>query len=236
MNLVDISKELSRKVAKLDFGSEVKFVYNPLEYAWEPHKDYLQKYGSSKKKSLLLGMNPGPFGMAQTGVPFGEVTLVRDWLKINGKVSKPQIEHPKRPITGFDCLRSEVSGARLWGYAKEKFKTPEKFFNKFFVWNFCPLVFMEEGGKNLTPDKLKKEVANDLFEVCDDALSKVIDLLEPTYLIGVGKFAEKQLINNKSSINKIVSTIIHPSPASPIANRGWAQAAEKKLIEIGALS
>ena len=35
------------------------------------------------KRVVFLGMNPGPFGMAQVGVPFGEVAAVRDWLRID---------------------------------------------------------------------------------------------------------------------------------------------------------
>jgi len=42
-------------------------------------------------------MNPGPWGMAQTGVPFGEINAVKDWLGINAEVDKPQKQHPKRP-------------------------------------------------------------------------------------------------------------------------------------------
>ena len=180
-------------------------------------------------------MNPGPFGMAQTGVPYGYIALVKDWMQVQGKVSSPKGQHPKRPIEGFNCERSEVSRRRLWGYAKEKFSTPEKFFKSFFVWNFCPLVFMEESGKNLTPDKLKKDNSKELFDVCASALSKVIDYLDPEYLIGVGKFAEKQFANNPSAKGRIVNTILHPSPASPLANKGWAEAADKKLREIGVI-
>ena len=33
----------------------------------------------------------------------------------------------------------------------------------------------------------------------------------------------------------IIGTILHPSPASPKANRGWASIAERELQELGAL-
>src|SRR5688572_32536315 len=95
-------------------------------------------------------MNPGPFGMAQTGVPFGDVAMVRDWLGIVAAVAKPRDEHPKRPVLGFECQRSEVSGARLWGWARARFGTPQRFFERFFVANYCPLAFMESSGANRT--------------------------------------------------------------------------------------
>ena len=126
-----IARELSRKLSPLVFSSPVTHVYNPLEYAWKPHKQYLETYGVGRREVILFGMNPGPWGMAQTGVPFGEVQIVRDWLGIQGPVNKPANEHPKRAIEGFNCRRSEVSGARLWGFIRDTFKTPEKFFERF---------------------------------------------------------------------------------------------------------
>jgi len=52
----------------LTFGEKVAYVYNPLEYATEPHEAFVRKFLNSTKSVLFLGMNPGPFGMAQNGV------------------------------------------------------------------------------------------------------------------------------------------------------------------------
>ena len=178
--LIAITRELSKAVSALSFHEPVEYVYNPLEYAWNSHKSYLEKYGEGKGRVLLIGMNPGPWGMAQTGVPFGEVTNVRDFLGIEEEVRKPNPEHPKREIRGFDCPRSEVSGRRVWEWAKERYGSADNFFSKFFVLNYCPLCFMEEGGKNRTPDKLKPEERDAVFEVCDVALQKFVAVLEPS--------------------------------------------------------
>lgn len=233
MSLVTISRELSRKMAPFASSSGAAFTYNPLEYARIPHELYLKKYGAGPKEILLLGMNPGPFGMAQTGVPFGDVGFVRDWLGISGRVDSPTPEHPKRTITGFACTKSEVSGTRLWSFAQDRFGTPEKFFKRFFVVNYCPLVFMEQSGKNLTPDKLERAVREPLFAACDDALRKIACELRPKWVLGVGAFAEKQAIRALSGLDLQIGTILHPSPASPLANRGWAEAATKQFDEMG---
>ena len=114
--LIANARQLAKDVDRLKFQPPVTNVYNPLDYAWNAHEIYLRKYGDSKKRVVFLGMNPGPFGMTQTGVPFGEIAAVRDWLKITAKIGKPAHENPKRPVEGFDCPRSEcVSGRRLWG-------------------------------------------------------------------------------------------------------------------------
>ncbi len=154
MDLIAVSRRLAKRIDELSFRAPVTHVYNPLTYARAPHEQYLRRYGERTGRVLLMGMNPGPFGMAQTGVPFGDVAMVRDFLGIEAKVAKPAHEHPARPITGFACERSEVSGTRLWGWARDRFGQAEQFFQRFFVVNYCPLVFMEEGGRNRTPDKL----------------------------------------------------------------------------------
>ena len=148
----------------------------------------MSRYGGGRKEVLLLGMNPGPFGMAQTGVPFGDVTMVRDWLGIVAPVTKPPDEHPKRPVLGFECRRTEVSGTRLWGWARDRFITPERFFERFFVANYCPLAFMESSGANRTPDKLPRAEQQALFSACDEALRDVVRALRPRIVIGVGGF------------------------------------------------
>jgi single-strand selective monofunctional uracil DNA glycosylase len=171
--------------------------------------------------------------MAQTGVPFGEVGAVRDWLKIDAAVRKPAHEHPKRPILGLSCTRSEVSGARLWGWARERFGTPARFFRRFVVLNYCPLAFMEGSGKNRTPDKLPAAEREPLLAACDRALRRAVDYYQPRWVIGVGAFAEGRARAALGETDVGVARILHPSPASPIANRGWAERAEAELRALG---
>jgi single-strand selective monofunctional uracil DNA glycosylase len=233
MTLVDISRALSERVASLRFAAPVCCVYNPLDYARASHELYLSRYGSGSKEVLLLGMNPGPFGMAQTGVPFGEVAMVRDWLGIVAPVVKPPHEHPKRPVLGFACERAEVSGARLWGFARDRFGTPERFFERFFVANYCPLAFVEESGRNRTPDKLPAEEQRALLAACDEALRSVVRSLRPRIVVGVGGFAEQRARAALAGESVAVGMILHPSPANPLANRGWADVVERQLEELG---
>ena len=228
--LTMIAKQLRTQVEALTFSAPVTHVYNPLAYAWEPHRQYLIDYGRAPKKALFVGMNPGPFGMAQTGVPFGHVTSVRDWLGIEALVEPPVHEHPKRPIQGFDCQRSEISGLRFWSWAASRFNTAEHFHQFFFVWNYCPLVFMEASGRNRTPDKLPGDERARLFASCDRALLQVIDILKVRYIVGIGRFATDRIqavIGN--GLGQTVVNAPHPSPANPAANRGWATQFEKAL-------
>jgi len=227
--LITAARALSAAVGRLKFRPPVAHVYNPLDYAWSAHEQYLRKFGAGQKRVIFLGMNPGPFGMAQTGVPFGEVAAVRDWMGIYSLIAPPKHAHPKRPVEGFGCARSEVSGRRLWGLFAERFGAPEQFFAEHFVANFCPLAFMDEGGRNLTPDKFPGTESDKLFAACDEHLRQLVGILKPEWLIGVGDFAEKRARLALEGSGVQFGKILHPSPASPAANRGWAAAATKQL-------
>jgi single-strand selective monofunctional uracil DNA glycosylase len=232
--LLEHADTLCRALSTLRFRSPVSHVYNPLEYAREPFRMYLERYATAPKRVLFFGMNPGPFGMSQTGIPFGEISAVRDWLGIEGPVGRPPKEHPKRPVTGFACARSEVSGARLWGLWKTLSGTPERFFSWGFVVNYCPLVFMEESGRNLTPDKLPPKERAALFAPCDEHIAKVVALLEPAWVVGVGKFAEGRALSALSAFPSVrIASMPHPSPANPNANKNWGELALAQLLAQG---
>jgi single-strand selective monofunctional uracil DNA glycosylase len=232
-NLLDIADELLRALSPLRFSGPVTHVYNPLQYARQPFNQYVRRYAEAPKSIVLLGMNPGPWGMAQTGVPFGEVDSVRRWLKIEAPVAEPATPHPARPVKGFDCERSEVSGRRLWGWAEERFGAPERFFARFFVANYCPLMFMQESGRNRTPDKLPAAEKRPLFAACDPALRGLAEFLEPDWVIGVGRFAEDRAKAALKGRDVRIGRISHPSPANPRANKGWGKLVESELSALG---
>lgn len=234
MTLDLIADRLVAQLAELRFAAPVTHIYNPLEYARAGYRRYIERFGQRRRREiLLLGMNPGPWGMAQTGVPFGEVSAVRDWMGIREPIDKPDNEHPKRPIDGFDCQRSEVSGRRLWGWASKTFGRPERFFDRFFVANYCPLVFMEESGKNRTPDKLPAEEKSSVEQICDQALRDSVEHLQPDLVIGIGAFAERRAASVLAGLDVRIARILHPSPASPAANRGWERVITQQLSELG---
>ena len=229
-NIID---DLLDDLKPLRFAPPVTHVYNPLEYACKPYFQYCQRYGTPAKEIVLIGMNPGPWGMAQTGIPFGEITAVKEWMRIEAPVGQPASMHPKRPVLGFDCRRSEVSGKRLWGWAQTTFKTPAHFFSRFFVANYCPLQFIESSGRNRTPNQLRKDEKTVLLAACDKALKRTIEYLKPRYVIGVGKFAQDRARMAISDPNIIVGGITHPSPANPKANRGWDALVQQEFKDLG---
>ena len=239
---------LAHKCGEMKFGAPVAFTYNPLEYAWSAHCAFLAR-AQMRPTVLFVGMNPGPFGMAQTGVPFGEVASVRDFLGIDERtvqIGAPMRMHPKRPVEGFACTRSEVSGARVWSWARERFGTADAFFHHAFIWNWCPLAFMSETGANLTPDKLPRvgrgsASVRALESACDEALAAAIDSLKPENVVGFGAFAAdraQRVIDAmppraSAAARPHVHKVLHPSPASPAANRGWAPQVDQQLAAAG---
>ena len=238
----DVARDLLRESAtmrdalkELNYPQDVvAFVYHPLDYAWKAHVQYIERFANAHREVVFLGMNPGPFGMAQTGVPFGEIAAVRDWMGIQTSIDTPEKTHPKRPIQGFECQRSEVSGRRLWGLFSEQFDSAEHFFQKHFVLNYCPLLFVAETGRNVTPDKLPADVRAQIEVLCDVHLKKVLEILNPKWSVGVGGYAETRLLEvSAEDAPWTVTRVLHPSPASPAANRDWAGTVTKQLLASG---
>jgi single-strand selective monofunctional uracil DNA glycosylase len=228
-----VSRSLARSAGRLRFRDPVRYVYNPLVYARCPHEIYLRRHARTGKRVVFLGMNPGPFGMAQTGIPFGAVEPVRSWLAIEAPVGRPRREHPKRPVLGFGCPRNEVSGARLWGAVAERFGTPERFFRRHFVANLCPLLFLDASGRNLTPVALPERERAPLLETCRRHLRWLVELLEPEWVVGVGTFAAEQAREALRGFSVRIARILHPSPANPRAGAGWSRKARRELAEQG---
>ena len=230
--LISAARLLSQEVDSLRFAEPITHTYNPLDYAWAPHEEYLLKFGEGRKKIIFVGMNPGPFGMVQIGVPFGEIAAARDWMGISAPVMKPAEETPARPIEGWDCARSEVSGRRLWGLFAERFGTAEAFFAEHFVANYCPLAFFE-GKRNLTPDKLPAAEQAPLLAACDKHLRTLVEITGTEWVIGIGAWSEARAREACAGMAVNFGRVLHPSPASPAANRGWSEAATKQLHTLG---
>ncbi len=237
--LITAAHTLSNALGGLRFSAPVTHVYNPLDYAGAAHDQYLTLWGAQPlpRRVIFLGMNPGPFGMVQVGVPFGEVAIVHEWLRINAPIRQPLDMNPKRPIEGWACARSEVSGRRLWGLFRDRFGTPEAFFAEHYVANYCPLAFFD-GGRNVTPDKLPAAEMAPVMAACDVHLRTLVETMRPEWVIGVGAFAQAQAERalETSTHSARIGRVLHPSPASPAANRGWAEAATRQLIEQGVWS
>ncbi|XP_046397768.1 single-strand selective monofunctional uracil DNA glycosylase, partial [Ischnura elegans] len=215
--LLAIESALSNCLNELKFTSPVGYVYNPLDYAFHLHSMFVRKYCDSPKRLLFLGMNPGPWGMAQTGIPFGEVSVVRDWFELNAEVGRPAREHPQRQIQGLSCNRSETSGRRFWGLLRRICSTPERALANAAIYNHCPLLLLSESGRNITPAELKKEQLDLIRKPCDAALVSVLRLLQVGVIVAVGKYAEtraKFVLRENPDLKEhiVVFYLAHPSP------------------------
>lgn len=225
-----LSDKLEEIINSKSFPKDI-FAYNPLTYARDSFFSYIEGFANTPIDAIFLGMNPGPNGMMQTGIPFGDVSFVKNYLGINSGVSKPTKEHPKRPILGFSCPKSEVSGTRLWSFFQSQYQEPNGLFKRYFILNYCPLGFLSESGANVTPDKIAIESRKKIEKLCDEFLLKTVPLFSAKKLVGIGGYASK--VFARLFPDAEIATLLHPSPASPAANRGWSNVAAKQLKEAG---
>lgn len=216
--LRDDAEELARR---MEAAGVADCVYNPLMYAWEIHEEFIRVSGGGGAKTVLLGMNPGPHGMGQMGIPFAATSVVRDLLGISGiAVGKPVLSHPKRPVHGLTHPKEEVSGTRLWGLLQDRYGGASQIFQNVFIVNHCPLMILDgPRGTNVTPNNISGPVVRDLLERCDQHLREAVMALGAEEVIGIGKFAEKRANAALEGMGIGVKTCWHPSPASPLANR-----------------
>jgi single-strand selective monofunctional uracil DNA glycosylase len=204
-------------------AGRVAFAYHPLDYAWDVHRAFAARYGRGKKRALILGMNPGPWGMAQTGVPFGDAARVKGWLGLDGEVRAPARAHPKRPVLGLACPRRDISGERFYAWAEARFGSAKAFFARCYVANHCPVLFLDAQGRNLTPAQLPRRELRALHDAGDAHLRALLDALRPERVVAVGRWAEaraRRVVGDEGKVE--VVGVIHPSPASPATNAGWA--------------
>ena len=215
------------------------WVTHPLRYARAGHVAYMERFGGdTARRVLFVGMNPGPWGMAQTGVPFGDVVMVRDWMGLQAVIEQPEAPCPRRPVQGFALTRREGSGKRLWGWAASRFGQASSFFAQAFVWCYCPMLFLaSERARNITPDQLLKQDQAAIFGPCDVMLDALLEHLQPQVVVGIGRFAHgraAQVIRARPAQRQPqLGLILHPSPANPQANQGWEQTIEAQLVAMG---
>lgn len=142
-NLIAITAELRDKLDRLPEPAGVE-VYNPLSYAWQLHQRYLRRFvtqgpqteppfevggmgpsvSTQQRRVLFIGMNPGPFGMMQTGCPFGDKVSARQLGGLPGvPLSDRHTESldlsklttlKARRTQGFGIKQRETSGQRFW--------------------------------------------------------------------------------------------------------------------------
>ncbi len=177
----DFSERLKQRTAELSeeldaIGAPPGIVvYNPLAYARPAHEAYLDLF-RGPRRIVIAGMNPGPWGMVQTGVPFGNVGHARQIVTLRSilpetpldhLVSTPSLALASRPVLGYRCVRDEVSGRRLWEGLCPLWAPPEeeaqaldlipgynrsrdllrRMLGEVFVMNLCPLAFFEDGPR-----------------------------------------------------------------------------------------
>lgn len=228
---VEATRALLDRLDPLTFNHKVGWTYNPVDYAWDVHRDYLTRFGTAPKRILLVGMNPGPWGMAQTGVPFTDPYIGRDWMELETHpVGRPENHREERPVHGWSSSRKEPSGQRLFGFLRRLYGSLGRFFEQGFVLNYCPLVLFDEEGGNLTPDRLLVEDRRPLLEACDPYLRYMVEHFSPDVLMGVGRFAEDRLEAVTGEGGVPVHYLPHPSPANPIANRDGGRAWQRRVL------
>ena len=139
------------------------------------HREYLRRYARDAEARRLPRHEPRAVGHGADRDPVrrgrGGARLARDLGR--GRPARARAPEAARSRASR-ARRSEVSGARLWGAFAARHGTAERFFRERFVANYCPLLFLEESGRNRTPDRLAPPERRALFAACDEHLRALV--------------------------------------------------------------
>ena len=105
--LLEVEDRLTNDLDKLQFKKPVELVYNPLKYAKEPHSLFVRMYCNGTKPVLMLGLNPGPWGMAQTGVIYLFLFDSRRGVLMGG--GDREVSYPQAKVLNFAVLSFSFS-------------------------------------------------------------------------------------------------------------------------------
>lgn len=289
MNLIQDTRVFSDALDRLSRPAGVSHVYNPLAYMRRAHEQWLAQFevfvdyqgesvscatyekspdefarATQSRPYLILGMNPGPWGMVQTGVPFGDVANANTILgyRRGDQIPAPDPDrvtlHPKRPVQGFACTRREASGERLWGGLCKVWEKPafdanvheiDAVLADCFAVNYCPLAYFADDGKgtNVTPDAFRKSgpyrdlpYANDLDALCSSYIAAIMQAFRTRVVLAVGRYAEtmaKVIVTSAmpADVRPKVVYLTHPSPLATRSAGEWAAMAQREMSAAGVL-
>jgi single-strand selective monofunctional uracil DNA glycosylase len=138
-------------------------VLNPGRYGERWHARFRRAYPMSPRPLLVFGLNPGPYGMAQTGVPFTDLKrlesalpgLWKDLVASGEPVTRPGLAPPS--LARHLTRTFESSSVRVYRFLERAYGRPELALREVVFVNPCPLLFIDpETGANRTPADLPR--------------------------------------------------------------------------------
>jgi len=199
-------------------GLKAVAAIDPTSYAFGNYTRFMQLAASGPRLALFVGMNPGPHGMAQTGIPFGDVDTARVLL---GGADTIDPLPGLRAASGaaWDCKglayhRGEQSGMRLWSALSQLCGSPQAALERCCIVNYCPLYMVGPELENITPSDLPRrhDITRALEAACDEHLRQLVLGLEVKTVLSFGSYAHASARRALSGFPVDFYTTPHPSP------------------------
>jgi len=249
------SDRLSERLAALPPVGDL-VALDPTRYcrsAWAAYLQMAARLGCV----LVVGMNPGPHGMAQTGVPFTDPWIVDELDLQAPRADVPPADipavgswrHRSHRARGVLGSKREESAKRLWpllreicapyaavGPSADKIaEATRRVCNEVLLVNALPICWLDPAGKNVSAEQVEKrapaQVREGLRDLVNEWLQAVADILRPAAVIGVGRWAREFVTD--LDVDHFVEIpfrdgIKHPSPSAG-SEAAWRAEAEPIL-------
>lgn len=180
---------------KLPNGVELLLPFNSAETIRVNELFYSKFFNDSKKRTLILGINPGRFGAGVTGVNFTDpIRLERELGIENAFVKKPE-------------LSSDFIYRMIQAYGGAS-----KFYADFFISAVCPVGFVKD-GKNLNyydVPELEKSARPFIIHSIRQHLEFGVDR-RTAFCLGEGKnYKYLHALNNTERFFENIIPLAHP--------------------------
>ena len=236
----------------LRLGRETSWrVWNPGRYGERWHRRFRETYPPGPNPVLLLGLNPGPYGMGQTGIPFTDIRRLESDLPELAARLRTDGESIGLPGLAPPDLRRrldrtfESSSIRVYRFLRLAGGSAGAGWRRVVAANPCPMLFME-GTVNRTPADLRRalrkrggrlERVTARLEECDqlrrECAREAVRVLEPRGVILLGRNIQEALAGDPS-LGAVPGGVLaweHPARAVPdawagglvraVRRRGW---------------
>jgi single-strand selective monofunctional uracil DNA glycosylase len=215
-------------------------IWNPGLYAASWHALFRKEYPASAGCILVFGLNPGPYGMAQTGIPFTDLKRLREHLPRLAKglerrgCSLAGVGLAPRSLRPYLSRTFESSAVRVYRFLSRGWGSAEDGWRSVVVANPCSLLFMDAAGENRTPADLVGAVsrrtgslvaARRLRERCNAlrrlAAREAVRVLSPRGVVLLGKDAQRAMQTGIAPLLGPDSILGWEHPARAVPDR-WA--------------
>ena len=194
-------------------------VWNPQLYGLPLYRRFATEHLPTSRGAIVaLGLNPGKYGMSQTGIPFTDVTRA---ARVGIAIEPPGLAPASlRPF--LKSYRVERSSASVYNLLDALWGGPAEGWRRLWAVAPCGLLFLEPDGTNVTPADARLARRDDVRELRLRVIRESVEAARPRGVLLLGQDVARVAADALGDVETLV--VDHPVARGP-GRRGpawWA--------------